>query len=195
MGSDIGLQSPYIEELEEDVLSPGLSPGSNNWSPPRSESPEPLAQVQEGTGQDSAPDKLVDQVKVILEVETQEVDKPKRRKRLGSQQRRRKQLQQYRALQTQEERKIPADLRTLLPSRKEPTLITRTHTEDQDHLDQPQNQSFYLPYLPPKSPAWEVREALNGRLGLESLHFVALLIRDRIGSSLRFKKYNFAPPN
>ncbi len=194
MGSDIGIQSPYIEELEEDVLSQGLSPGSNNWSPPRSKSPEPLAQVQETAGLGSEPENTVDQVKVIVEVESQKTNK---KRKIGSQQRRRRQYNQLRLLQTTEQRN-PTDLRTLITNRltnqEEPTLITGTFTE-QVHSEQQQEQSFYLPYLPPKSPAWEVREALNGRLGLESLHFVSLLVRDRIGSSLRFKKYNFAPPN
>ena len=65
MESDTGAQSPYVEELEEDVL-PGLSPGSNNWSPPRSESPEPLAQVQDETGQERVTSERVDQVVVFI---------------------------------------------------------------------------------------------------------------------------------
>jgi hypothetical protein len=52
----------------------------------------------------------------------------------------------------------------------------------------PTSLQHYLPKLPENSPAWEVREALNGRLGPEALHFVALIVRDRIGSSLRKDK-------
>jgi hypothetical protein len=188
--SDTGVQSPYIEELEEDVL-PGLSPGSNNWSPPRSESPEPLAQVQEGPGQERGLSARVDQVKVIIGQEPvvaneeTSVEPPRKKNRPGSLQRKRKFLNRIKLVQ-QVQPEHNQGSRTIVES-GETTLVTRTFPSEQVQLER-LPEGFYLPYLPPTSPAWEVREALLGRLGIESLHFVALLVKDRIGSSLRFRK-------
>ena len=109
----------------------------------------------------------------------------KKRKKESSGARRKRQLLQLRS--TNQDKRIveetEAGVSCTLVQEEKNQIATR-----EPCTSWPTSLLHYPPNLPENSPAWEVREALNGRLGPEALHFVALIVRDRIGSSLRKDK-------
>ena len=175
------------EAESSDEVSWCYSPtDSIRWSPPGTPEPGTSNKEQEGS----------EEVRTVVESEveqgpTRDTEQGEgtlvrtKRKKESSGARRKRQLLQLRA-GSQDKRIVEeteAGVRcTLVQDEKNQTATRESCTS------WPTSLLHYLPALPENSPAWEVREALNGRLGPEALHFVALLVRDRIGSSLRKDK-------